>query len=371
MIATASGLERVLACPGSTRLTQIRSTSAEAEGGTSRHSFLELIANGATREAALAEVPEEHRAICEALPLDELPTDLAAEVAFGLDLADGRAWEIGRSIGREYGEVPVFAICGTADAVGVGDDAVIVIDYKGPGNRTPARRSVQLRFLALAACRAYGKERALVMRIRLGDDGAVYRDSHSYDLLDLDGFELELRERLVAAKRTEIAEGPWCQYCPAMAHCPAKALLAVQVAEGRILDEPVAHLPLTPTRAGLVYERMKAAKAFLAHLERAVMACLDEAGELPLSNGRVLRKVVGPGNESLDGDVVFAVLDELYGRGVADAAVERRATKAGIRAALKPLGGKVTQLERAALDKVRERGGASRPMRNSVEEIEA
>lgn len=376
MIATASSLERVLQCPGSTKLVQIRATSEASAKGTGKHRYLELVANGETPEAALDQVPPEFRAVCAALPIDDLPTSLAAEVALALDLADGRAWEIGRGLDRAYGDdLPVFSIAGTADVIGIGDDFVYVADWKGPGNRTRARDSVQLRFLALAACRVYGKSRARVERIRLGDDGEAWRDHHDYDDLDLDAFELELRERLTAGPWTAIHEGAWCDYCPAMAHCPAKARLAVQLAEGRIIEAPGEMLPLTPERAGLAWGRLRAAKKLLTHIEAAVMATLEEnGGSLPLPDGRVLRRVSRPGNERLDGEKVFHAMAELFGAEVAEKAVEMTATKGAIKDALRPIAtkrGELGRAEAAVLDKVRAAGGATRKPTTSLEEVDA
>lgn len=374
MIGTASALPRLLQCPGSAHLEQIRSTSELAEKGAWRHRFLELVSTVGPIEAIL-HIPEEYQAICEALPTDELPTNLGAEVAFAVDLADGRGWEIGRGLDRAYGDLPAFAIAGTADVVGLSNEVVYIADWKSAGHQGRARDSLQLRFLALAACRAYGRDRATVELIRLSDDGQPRRDAHTYDELDLDAFALELRARLPGSTDRTLHTGPWCGYCPSRPVCPAQSRMAVEVAEGRLFDEPGSLLPLTPERAGVAWDRLKATKALLSHVESAVMATLDEAGGmLPLPGGRQLVKRTVPGNEKLDGEVAFAVLLEQHGQEVARSAVAMTVTKAGIKDALRPIAqkhGQLSKLEKATLEEVRKRDGASRGTRTVVEEAEA
>jgi hypothetical protein len=228
------------------------------------------------------------------------------------------------------------------------------------------------------ACRTFGRPKARVERFRLGDDGQVYRDAHVYDDLDLDAFELELRERLLGAPAdpTDLHLGEWCRYCPSFAVCPAQASLAVQLAHGQLLDEqPGELLPLTPERAGLAWLRLRAVKQLVAHVERAVIATLDQnGGTLPLPDGREVRRLIKPGNERLDGIKVFEAVAELYGPKVAEKAVEMSATKTGIRDALRPLDSKrgaLSKAEAAVLAKVRAAGGATRKPTTSIEEVEA
>lgn len=376
MRVTASGLERALRCWGSRHLPTISSTSGAAERGTWRHAFLARV-QVVGADAALAEVPDEHRDACAALPLDELPTDLTAELAFGYDVASGKARIIGVNLERNYGVLGDAEVAGAADVVGLGDGRLLVLDWKSIGHRARARDSVQLRFLALAASRVYGVETVRVEIVRLGDGGEVYRDWHVYEALDHDMFAAELRAwRAVLPDDhagDDFHEGPWCDRCPSFAYCPAKTLLALEVAEGRVLDTPVATMPLSPERAGIVWQRAKLARKMIDHIERACMATLEEHGSLPLPDGKSLVRRTVPGNEKLDGEVVYQVVVEKHGADVARAAVEMTATKAGLKGALRPLGtqrGQLTRLEGEVLEEVRKRGGASRGTRVALEEVD-
>lgn len=373
MRVTASGLERAMRCPESMILPVVSSTSEAAEKGTWRHAFLASLASGLSVTDALAALPEQYRDICAALPIEELPVTLTAELAVAYDVSSGKARIIGTNVDRNYGELAAAEIAGTADVVGLSNGTALVLDWKSVGSRDRASDSYQLRFLALAVARIYGVETVRAEIVRLGDGGEVYRNWHVFEAMDLDVFAAELRAWLASDGGRGLSEGPWCHYCSSFAFCPAKASLAVAVAEGKALAPAEEMLPLTPTRAGVAWVRLRAAKQLIAHVERAVIATLDEnQGELPLPDGRTLRRVVKPGNERLDGDVTYAAVRDLYGQAVADAAVERHATKAAIKNALRPLltkRGELGKGETAVLERVRAAGGVERKPSSSIEEV--
>lgn len=371
---TASGLGRAMTCGASMHLPVVRSNSAAADRGTWRHVFLARLPEVGA-EAALAEVPEEHRAACEALPIDDLPTGLTAEVAFVYDAAAGTARILGTNLDRNYGELAPTEIAGAADVVGLADGMALVLDWKSVGYRQRASESIQLRFLALAAARAYGVDKVRAEIVRLGDDGEAWRSWHDYEALDLDIFAAELRRWAARAPDNhDLVESSYCDHCPSFSCCPAKTMLAIQVAEGRVLDGPEATMPLSPERAGVAWQRIRLARKLLDHIERACIAALDEHGSLPLPGGKTLVRRTVPGNEKLVGDVVFDVLAEKHGADVARAAVGMVATKSGVKDALRPLGtkrGQLTKLEAEVLEEVRKRNGSRRGTRTELQEVEA
>lgn len=373
MRVTASGLERALRCGASLHLPVVRSSSAAADRGTWRHAFLARVGQVGA-DVALTEVPEEHRPACEALPIDELPTGLTAEVAFAYDTATDRGRIIGVNLDRNYGELAPGEVAGAADVVGLAGGTALVLDWKSVGYRQHARDSVQLRFLALAAARVYQVETVRVEIVRLGDDGEAWRSWHVYDTLDLDIFAAELRAWAAgAAEGREFHEGEWCSHCPSFSYCPAKTMLALQIAEGRVLEGPDTNIPLSPERAGVVWTRLRTARQLLAHVERAMMATLEEHGFLPLPGGKSLVRKTVPGNEKLSGDVVYDVLVEKHGADVARAAVGMVATKVGLKDALRPLGtkrGQLSRMEAEVLEEVRKRNGSQRGTRVELQEIE-
>lgn len=388
-LPTGSALERADACPASCALPQVRSTSVYAEAGTQRHKYLELIQGGATKEEALAQIPEEHRPLCAAIDVEALPAGCAAEVAFALDVDTGAARELGRGINRDYSQVRPNEIALTVDLVGLSGEAVYIGDYKGPwATVTPAARNHQVRAGALAACRAYGRDHALVEIIRLREDGTPWRDIAELDTFDLDAFAYDLqvlRDRVLAARAVveaggvpDVAEGDHCRYCPAWHACPAKSSALVRVATGADL-EPLATLPaLSPELAGVAWERVRAAESLVKRLKAMARAAIAEAGPagVPLSNGKRLREVITEGNLKLDGRIAYQVIRELHGQDLAEDAIDIDASQAAMKRALAraqqagtiPARGATAALK-AILTTIEERGGATRPRTRKLEEV--
>ena len=386
-IGSASELQRLFACPGSAALPTTRAVGSDAaERGTAVHLFLERVAAGMAPEEALDMVEdEEHRALCAAINLAELPIGTAPEVTFAYDLSSGRARELGRRLGRDYRGLAEEELPGTSDAVGVGAAAVFVGDYKTGFHVVAARDNLQLRALCLFAARAYDRDEAIGEIVRIKPDGGVWRDRVTFDALDLDDFSVQLervtkavlgqRARAAAGRLPDVVEGDHCRFCPAWDACPAKATALVRVASGADTEPLLSLLPLTPELAGHAWVKMRAARRLLERLEASCHAALNEYGELPLPSGGVLRRVTEPGNERLDGRVVFAVVREQLDQEVAEGAVEgrhegqRRAGAEGGRGGRQiPPRGRAKAM-RQVLDGVRERGGASRPMVQRVVEV--
>lgn len=250
-LASASGLERALECRASMVLDSIESTSADAEAGSAIHAFL-CDVNMLGHDKALARVPEPFRPMCDVIdprdyPLD--PKQYAAEVALAYNVVTGTARELGRNIGRRYVECGLLVgeeIPGSPDVLGLLPGAVYVGDYKRGGHHvTPAKFNAQMRFNALAACRLYGRERAIVDIIRIFDgDTKPYHDRAEVDLFDLDDFAHSLRvwRERVAEDRRFYAEGTmppttlgdWCRYCPSYVFCDGQTGLIRRAVGGQI-----------------------------------------------------------------------------------------------------------------------------------------
>lgn len=375
-LPTASGLTRAIRCPGSMSLPQVqRETGPHAETGRQVHTFLETVAT-VGRDAALAGCTDERAAsICAALDLEALPlgdgTTWASEVAFAWDITSGAAREVGRNLSRGYPMQDGEAY-GTADLVALSPDgsAVFVADVKtGRGWLPPPAESGQLRFLAYAACLAYGAESAEVAHLHVREDGTTWTQWATLDALELALVGEQLRElsRTAEAGTGAIVEGPWCRYCPAFSSCPAKAALACASVE--------APATLTPETAAAAWLRVKAVREVLDRVEEAVRAYALEA-PVPLGNGLVLAPAETSRDE-LDGAVVHAVLGKLYGPDVAHAAVELAASKKSVDRAVrmvaeaaKARGEKVTlkALSAQTLEAVRQAGGLTTRTRVDVRE---
>lgn len=365
---TMSRLPIVVPCPASAALPYVtRDVGAPAKRGSAIHAYLAEVSQ-VGREKALASVPEEYLDACEAIDTERLPTHLAPEVAFLLDLETGEAEEIGRDIDRRYpDDVGPMQIVGTADLVGIdeGAGAVVVYDYKtGWAAQEEAGLHWQIRGLALAAARAYGQSAARIGIIRVPETGRPSYDVAELDAFDLDAIEDSLRRTLarvaywreaVAAGRTpDVHMGSHCRYCPAAYSCPGQVGLLRAVALSPDVAEPALD-ELTPEVAAEAYRRAQHIEAMLARVKAQLEGVATRA-PIPLGDGRELGPVTMR-REKLLADVALPILREHYGEGVAKAAVELRTSKKAIRDALRPyaqrLDAKITDIEREALDLIR------------------
>jgi SAM-dependent methyltransferase len=356
--------------------------SDAAVAGIAKHMFVELVCTRG-RDFALKFLEERHPEwvpVCDAMDLDKIPTMLASEVAFAYDVAADTAREVGRGSKVDYRTIDLapFEIPGRADLVGVGNDAAYVADLKtGWSSATNARRNGQLLFLALAACRVYDRDSAIVELIYARPDGSVWKDRAELDAFELDAFADRLRElpsRVAVAQKAielngepNISQGPWCRYCPAFASCPAKTKLVRAIGDGSEIAALQKLQPLTQATAATAYHRLRSAKELLAKVESAVYAYARET-PIDLGDGQLLGEVTREGNERLDGEIAYAVIREIHGVEIADAAVARSVTKKAIGEALR---GKVPRLapaEREVLDAIRAAGGSERPLRVVIEE---
>lgn len=372
---TFSGLHRVKACPPSAILPHSeKANDAATNQGVEVHRFLELLSTGISREAALELCTSEHRRFLSVIEVDKLPAtaagQYAAEVAFAYNWRNGTARELGRGTGRDYSDVGPDEIPGTADVVGLTPDAVVVLDYKaGPyaNRRGAVGESMQLRGYALAAARAYGKERAIIGEIRIGADGAPAFETAEVTAEMLATDEAALRSDMLAVQslidgRAELptVEGPHCAYCPAFASCPAKSALARALGgDGTSL----ALGELTPETALKARERSKAAKQVLKQVDEA-LDLYFRANPVTLPSGKVLgEKAERTPNMRL----ALPILRDLHGAEVAKAAIkaEPKMTWASIKDALHALwesrkakGEKVTfaEIERETRRQLEDRG---------------
>lgn len=360
-------------CSNSLHLPVVRSTSGAADRGTWRHHFLARVGKVGA-EAALLELPEEHRDACAALPIDELPVNLLAEVAYAWDVSSNSVRVIGMNVDRAYGTLGPFEIPGTADVVGVdqASDQAFVLDWKSQGYRGHARDSLQLRFLALCAQAQYGVGSVRVEIAALGDGGEVRRSWHVYDELDLAAFASELREWFVGASIAERAssEGAWCRNCPSFQSCPAKVALLHAAAGGGDLTAPFMG-GLSRSSVGAAYVLSENLRSMARELDRRIAAAVEELGPCETPRGTVIKRALVEGNERLDGDTVWQTVEAMAGRDVADAAVERSATKKKLGEALRAKFGRGgAAKEREVLDAVRKAGGSKRTTSERMVEVD-
>lgn len=357
---TASKLELARECPGSFSLPRTREDNEYSEAGIDLHG---------EREAAInrAEIPDALAARWPGL-------SWRAEVAYGVDVATGAARELGVGIGRAYptdgGEFEIF---GTADVVGISDEALVVVEWKSfDPNVSVASKNAQLAIAACAFARIYGRDLVVV---------ALHHelrplDVHELDVVDLDTFAVEAKRIVIEARPSAdpvLREGPHCRWCEAFHACPKKQALAADVRDLVSTPERVeAMIPFQSDEdAADAYEFADRVRMFLRRLDAALYARAKER-PIPLRSGKLFGQVEKLGAERLDGDVTYEVVRAKHGQAIADTAVIRSATKVRLKEALGFVApkGALASLERDVLDEIRARGGAKREKKTVIDEYE-
>jgi len=347
-VITASALARLRACPSSAVLPRAENHNEWAAAGHEAHEELAVFSD---------DHPFAHL----------LPPSPRAEVKLAYDVSTGAGRIIGEGAGRDYGNPGPFEIVGSCDVLGLDSGRVVVLDWKtGFAEVEPAASNAQLWFYALAACRALGKDAAVV---RVVYTQSRRCDEHEIDALDLAEFATSL-ERLhtqvanrQAAKQKgealETREGAWCKHCASKAYCPSKNALLVQISQGGLAV--IGDAQMTPARAAGAYEQLIKIESLVKDARKRLETYVDENGPIALGGGRMFGRYVREGNERLSGDVAVQAISEVVGESAkefASVAIERKTTKAAIERAAKQLGCKRGTAGQV-IKKIRELGGAS------------
>lgn len=187
-------------------------------------------------------------------------------------------------------------VCGAADLVCMGiDDAgafVAVDDLKVRLGPEVKDATAQLSGLALAACRAYGVERARI-RTLIADERAVTEVVQWLDEWDLSALAEEVAHRLEYIEFSEPNPGAWCteRYCPHIAACAAKqqdvaiaeTLVPVDALVRRRVDMPLTLTIQSPDHAADILARARAVERVADMLKSAVSTYIGEG--VTLSDG--------------------------------------------------------------------------------------
>lgn len=363
---TASKYELASRCLGAFTRRWRDSPNTYSEAGNSRHAEDEQAINAGDIPDVLADRWPDHQ--------------WRAEVAYALDVATLDSREVGQGIGRGYG-IPrtPFERFGTADAEGwhAPSRHLVIVDKKSFEAATAAAMNPQLRFLALAAAGVRKPDRITV---------AINHELTGLDVAELDAFEMDTIPHQLREIETGVAKargmvrdglvvpfstGRWCRWCPAFDDCPQqKELLALARRDD---DDPELAMSTTiidDEDAPAVFALWKRIGILHKRIGQTLHA-MSASRPIPIGNGRFFGRREKPGNERLDGDVMYEVVRELHGQELADKAVERTASKAQLKRALKAAGLKVAPAERAVLATVAARGGTSRKPTEVFEEFTA
>lgn len=347
---TASALTRLRNCPSSAVLPRAENHNVWADAGNAAHEELAIFGE----EHPFAHV---------------LPPQPRAEVKLAYDVATHLGRIIGEGGGRDYGTPGPFEIVGSCDVLGVDRDSVVIIDWKtGFLDVEPAASNWQLWFYALAACRALGKDEAII-RIVYTQTGVV--DEYAIDALELAEFGTSLErlhaqvaERTAARKRgetLETREGSWCRHCASKHVCPSKVGLLAQIANNGLAV--IGETAMTADRARAAYEQIVRIESLVKSARQRLDQYVTEQGPIDIGNGRMFGRYHRKGNEKLDGAKAVQAIREVVGEQAKEfesIAIGYTTSKAAIdRAAKQLIANGAPKVAKAVVARVRELGGVS------------
>ena len=392
---TGSQMTRSMKCPPSTLLPRVSSIgTAPQEMGNIIHSTLQHVnentlkefsrATGKpyTREMAIEKMVENHpshEAVIRGLPYDELKEELAMLPEVAMAYSVKRGGRLLKTQGRNYAKARKDEYCMTIDLVFVGPDFVVAFDFKsGMVKLGPPKDSGQLMAAGVCLADIFKKNRAIIGHIYTRPNEPVWRDVAELDVFDLQAFRSKMewldgklaaaRARMKLNQAPDVTMGDHCRYCPATNSCPAQKSLAIELATGKLANY---NTSLSRSQMAEAWEKTKILQALLNKVKASIIA-EAEREPIPHLDGKVLGQVTKKGNEKLDGNVVYEVLQELYGDDIARAAVKLSATKADIKKALKGSAiPKHTAAQKKVIEEVRLRDGAARKPSVKIEEYNA
>ncbi len=310
---TGSKFDRFMACRGSEFHPHVQSPPGKhADSGTAKHGWV----------LAGEEPAEEFAEQAKAIDASALPEG-TSEVALAYNWREDTARVLGTNIGRAY-PTDGDEVCLSIDRLGLTETHAENWDFKS-GRATFEDARWQLTIGALAACRAYGKDNALIGLLHDIDGVLVRGTPRELGPLELAAAASEVFEALSAPPPPDVVEGPHCRYCPAFAACPAKPGLARSLTgmpELVLNDDSVPRI-LTALESGerVLKDVRAAVREFVSH--RPVR----------LADGSTLA-MQEVSRESIDATKARAVLTPALW----DAAAEFKLTKSALTAAVKAAG---------------------------------
>ena len=307
---TASRLDLAEKCPGSFAHEHVTTTNEAADRGTAVHEHVAALLEG---EDYSLPADETTAALCTALDEKKLQkiaqpepvSDLYTELALFLSPIRGDAGVLRGDHHRDYSGAPSGSVAGTADALAVEDSRVRVTDWKtGRGEVPDPADNYQLRFLGLAAARAFSKGEAVVQVACIREDGSVEVRAATLDSGDLSATKRELERIEDGVHRSQEGSpvyrtGSHCRFCPALPYCPALSGAAQAILEGPPEE-------LTPRRAAELWAQLQAVEAAAKRTREALS---EYVYTRPISTtGDKQLKLVETRRETVDASKAFAVL---------------------------------------------------------------
>lgn len=379
-LPSASRLQLAMACPASQALGQVDTAWAAGEKGNEKHAALDAHCDSKPPGAAHAEwlAGFDGETI-------ELLKGMRCEVTYAYDYPTGHARSLGDHLERAYGSANATEYVGTVDYVGVVDTGITIVDLKtGMADVPHPSRNMQLRMLALAACRTHNAEKARVGILHAPEGRQPWMEWATVDAFELQVIATQLRD---LAQKIEWARNaadknklPWltagehCTYCPARFTCPTRVAMARAMATAP--DEygmSLKHSLDDDAIAGAALARWRAAKKILDEVGSALYARAKER-PIPLADGRAW----GPKakeTEEIDAEKAWTVLAKEYGPEAARVAMSLDTSKAGVERMVRHLrttaglAGTLKELHTEALRKLRDAGCVTTKRSEKYEEF--
>jgi len=343
----ASSAYRWMMCPASCRLSEgMPSTSSEfAVAGTAAHALCELcltspdhdpfsrVGETIEHEAGTTEVTED-MATAAKVYVDTVLGDLEREGGtLSVEQPFDLSWIHESMFGRNDAAILPAAPCGT----------LYIYDYKNGSKPVRAERNPQCMYYALGALGKDNPTAAETVRITIVQPNSAFK-SQAVDRWEVGVDELykwaeeELRP---AALRTLDADAPsnageWCQFCPALAVCPAKRDLALERMDSYDDNGECPRLPaverLKPAEVGFLsaFFGSQDFAAWLKAVQAEELRLLQEGVEIP---GRRLAEERSLGNrkwrDETEAAEALAILGpDRYVRSLVSPAVAEKMLKA-------------------------------------------
>lgn len=286
MSLSSSSLERVAACPASTRLPQHRFTGDDAKYGTRNHDEVEA---GTKQVRAL-----------EGVTISE------TEPSYVIDVKKRTVTQTGHH--RQYGELGEWQIGTTPDLVGLrSDNTLIVRDYKSRKRVESAATNLQVRTQVLAV--------ATVAKASSVNAGLIYlndgeEDLADFGLVDFSAIWADLTsicQRIDEIKSLPLEQlkfnaGSHCTYCDGLLVCPTqRAMVKVFSSQTEVLtqeDLTAKFMAMTDEQIEIADDQIHIIDRMLEMAKSARFARL-EVGPVKLKGGKYL-KLVSSSNKRTD-----------------------------------------------------------------------
>lgn len=284
---SASNIHRLIGCPTSFALPQVRESGEYAERGNILHEFCRTVgANPECRAQALLDIEDEKiRATAAGIDLEAALDGImvvARERAFVLNVKTQKVRIVGDNIHRKYGPLEKYEVPATQDVTGFVTGTVpCELDWKSGQSIGKIADHWQRRVNAVVLMLHYETPTAISRVGYIWEDGSIHSDGHEFSSLDIDDFCNEIvaawdaADAAVALLATGVMPplGPSednCKYCPAFSSCPfqtnfAKAMLG----ELQAVEKGPDLTALTPEQWGRAWGMMKQAMKIGEKLEKA------------------------------------------------------------------------------------------------------